>query len=291
MAWLSGAFSQSRPYRIYVVGPDDFTSRLFFNGVRTNIGALSNSSGDQIERRNDDVEGVFTNSFTVIRQPRLPTEAVERYSLTNDPAPVVATGAVRKAFTDNIDAYVVAFRIDNADDFEILYNKYLDLVVALCTEQYSPSEPRKVIVLAANRAQVYSTVQGFHEDDMRALMRRTHAAYRYANFNNSNDCGALMDMVVSQTIAAHRDHRLAQQATLPVGRPPGPFIDSGSLLSAMSGYLAGMQQRVFPHCAPDLDGPTDMREEDKPYHKLGMGREAPPPAVTPMGMPLDTAGH
>ena len=282
--WLSGRYTQERPYKVYIVGPDERTSGQLFTGVRHHLGSLSNTSGDQLQGlgANDPEHGI-SNEFTVIRQPRQDSDATLRYTVINDPAPVVATGPVAKLFTDPIDAFVVTFRVDQADDFEALYRSYVDLVVKLCQRQYKPGAPQKVIVLVANRTRVFSQDQAFRADDMRALMRRTHSAYLCGNFNNSGNCASLMDTVVGEIVAVHREnHRRQMQAASSGSMSRASSDDGSSLLNYAWNGVSALQTRLFPQCVPtqwqldDTDEQPAMSDEDRAYHSpLGMSDFTP----------------
>ena len=294
-SWLLGSYTQERPYKIYLVGPDDATTGKFFIAVRHHISSLNNTSGDQLQAPGrDDPEHGITNEFTVIRQPRRAGDATLRYTVINDPSPVVATGAVARLFTDPIDAFIVTFRIDQADDFEAIYRNYMDLVISLCQRQHKPRAPQKVVVLMANRTRVFSSDQAFKSDDMRALMRRTHSAYLSGNFNNAGNCAEMMESVVAEIVAVHREHHRRQQAIAAASSSSGGSFsrtsleDSSTMLDSLWSSVAEIQRRLLPHCVAsehlyddddDDDRRPAMSAEDRLYHAPALSGEQ----FTPIG--------
>lgn len=203
-------YRQERPFKIYVAGPNNSTNELFFGGVRTNIYAAANKSGDRLE--DEDTDYPVSNAITVFRQRRVNAEPPLRYRLVNDSFPVAGTAPPRpEMVSDNIDAYVLTFRIGSREDFDALYRHTIEHTLRLCEHQLG-SGPPKVVFVVAHRTNMYSDETGFHPGDMAALMRRSNAVYREANLNHALSCAEIMDMVVAEVFRQHYLHQRKQAA-------------------------------------------------------------------------------
>lgn len=196
-------YRQTRPFRIYVLGPHENTNRAFFGGIRAHA---SQSGRDQIEDLGD---YAVKNTITVLSQPRPPSLSPVRYVLTEDWSLVNSQHSIPYSMIgDRIDAYIVVFRYESGEDFSAIYDRIMKRVVDICDAQFTGV--KKSVFIVAHRYMETSKA-GFHSDDMRALKRSTHAVYRCENLNNFSDCGAVMDMVLTELTRIHAAHHLGLQ--------------------------------------------------------------------------------
>lgn len=236
-------YRQERPFKIYVAGPNASTNSLFFGGVRTSIYAAGNKSGDRLE--DEDADFPVNNAITVFRQRRANLEPPLRFRLVDDNFPVAGTAPPRpEMVSDNIDAYVLTFRIGSREDFDALYRQTIEHTLRLCQHQLGTGPP-KVVFLVAHRANLYSNEMGFHPDDMAALMRRSNAVYREANLNHALSCAEVMDLVVGEVFRQHLLHQ-RKQAALARGGPPQLALTQPS-----SGWLE-LLRMLLPSCAAPM---------------------------------------
>lgn len=201
---MDAEYRQTRPFRIYVLGPHENTNRAFFGGIRAHA---SQSGRDQIE---DSGDYAVKNTITVLSQPRPPSRSPVRYVLTEDWSLVNSQHSIPYSMiADRIDAYIVVFRFESGEDFSAIYDRIMKRVIDICDAQIS--DVKKSVFIVAHRYTETSKA-GFHADDMRALKRSTHAVYRCENLNNFSDCGAIMDLVLAELTRIHAAHYLGLQS-------------------------------------------------------------------------------
>lgn len=258
--WLNSVYEyrQEQPFKIYVVGPNASTNVLFFSGVRTHIHQPGNHSGDRLE---GDADYPVANVLPVFRQRREGKEPALRYRLIHDESVVAGTTAPDPAtIVDNIDAFVLTFRIGSREDFSTLYHETVDRVVRICEHQLRGG-PKKIIFLVAHKAQMFNKDTGFADHEMGSLMRRGNTAFRIANLNSHSDCGDIMNFVIEDVVRQHADH----------GRRQAAAREHAASLQPRSGWLQilhDLQRTFLPVCV----GPS----RDSHSEATGDGGGAPP---------------
>lgn len=275
---FSNGYIQDRPFSICIVGPSQRLCSVFFHAFRSKL--EESTAIDFIVDQHPDLPRP-QNYVRVARPARSVGEGRVLYTLTWES--LLLEEISFNAGRGHIDAYILAFETNAPEQFASINVRDMNRVLQMCRED--SWGPKKAIVLAGHHADPFSAETGYTVDELRALMRRSHAVFRRGNFTSPTQCAEVVDLLVTFLTSIHASHQLSK----PHESELVPRSSTSSLLGSLYEMGLSWQSHVFPLCLPaslratfgggDPDRPREWTDEERALHTPPTMKNA-----TPMGV-------
>lgn len=268
---FANGYVQQEPYRIFVLGPDTDTVRVFFNTLRQHLMG-GTATGDTVLGRED---RVFPGQFRAVHNARDPWDGRVVYDVTLDQA--LATTTDRTRDEPIVDAFVVIFRVDSAVDWQTVRDFTLPRVVAHSDAFHPKTRPKQILYLVSHQHSIFDSTRAFTEEQMRALKRWTHLTYRSHNLAVGDNCLDVISRVVRRLDALHSAHQAKTRITDPYAEQARSWSQvPQTWLQSLLGVFAVCTPSDARNWAPS-DDEIDPERADDGWHVVDANR------ATPMG--------
>lgn len=234
---FANGYAQSEPYRIFVLGSNVDTARVFFNTLRQHL-MSGTATGDTVVGRED---RVLPGQFRAVHNARDPWDGRVQYDVTLDQGLVTTTDRTRDE--PIVDAFIVVFRVDNVTDWQTISDFTLPRVVAHSDAFHPKDRPKQLLYLVSHQHSIFDSTRAFTADQMKNLKRWTHLTYRSHNLAVGDNCLDVMSRVVRGLDGLHSSHQMK-------ARVDNPYAEQARSWSHIPQTWLQSLLGVFAVCTP-----------------------------------------
>lgn len=256
MSHASG-YKQTRPFSIYVFGPDNDLSDMVYANTLEALKDPGNPYHDHVEPDRDASVCAMGNSFTAHYRPRRRGDDTMKFTLTADPAPLDPRSDSFGTMP-RIDAAVLVFRAEDPKHFIAVRDIHMPRLVSIAGRQKGEN---MIIHLLAGKRHLFHIEQGYDALELARLVRWSHALFMHGVYSQLVPCRDVLESVMRHVITEHTRYQLARRDE--AERAAAPIAER-----SMWTRLFSLHRQCFPVCEPTYraDDAPAMTEEDRRFH-------------------------
>lgn len=206
----------------------------------------------------------------VARQRRNDSDGCVVYTISWEPTILDDPSVVDHT---QIDAYILVFDTSVREQFYSIYSRQIDRVLKMCNT--NPHGPKRAIMLTGHHSDPFSSHTAYETDDLRTLMKHSHASFRRANITSPVQCAEVVDIMVEFLVSIHSSHQLST----PRSSPRSPRSPVAAISSVLQNISNSLQLFCTVPSIDDPDKPRDWTDEERDIHCPSTVT-----GMTPMGM-------